>query len=145
MVTKNTTCFYSHANQIYLFTLGHLICWFFRFLKLCSFQNSFSSTVTALSKNWSAGWLPGYNMVILLLILHSRGIPSISVLFTFLYCFFQLLMHFSSDMTLIVIPKVEKMGRLKLDLHQKLLELFFLSCFITCKINSCCVLDTNKS
>ena len=145
MVTKNTTCLYSHANQIYLFTLGCLICWFFRFLKLCSFQNSFSSTVIVLSKNWSACWLPGYNMVILLLILHGKGIS-----FHLCFIYFSVL-FFSASNALFFRRDIDRHlkgwedGSSKLDLHQKLVVLFFLSCFITCKINSCCVLDTNRS
>lgn len=144
-MTKNTTCLYSHANQIYLFTLGCLICWFFRFLKLCSFQNSFSSTVIVLSKNWSACWLPGYNMVILLLILHGKGIS-----FHLCFIYFSVL-FFSASNALFFRRDIDRHlkgwedGSSKLDLHQKLVVLFFLSCFITCKINSCCVLDTNRS
>ena len=137
MVTKNTTCLYSHANQIYLFTLGHLICWFFRFLKLWSFQNSFSSTVTVLSKNWSAGGLAGYNMVIILLILHGKGIS-----FHLCFVYFSVLFFSASNALLFRHnidhhPKGWEDGSCKLDLHQKLVALFFLSCFITCKLNSC--------
>lgn len=70
--------------------------------------------------------------------------PSICVLFTFLYCFFQLLCtflqtwHWSSSQRL-------RRWVFQARFTPKASSAFFLSCFITCKIHSCCVLDTNRS